>query len=73
LVKWRRAAQAQGEKVIIKANSLTSAKTAMPVEYYDLPVCRPKEIVARAENLGEVLRGDRIYTSAYEVRQTRFS
>ena len=57
----------KGEQVTIKANSLTSPKTALPVEYYDLPVCRPSVVHSRAENLGEVLRGDRIYSSPYTV------
>lgn len=58
---------ALGEQAIIKANSLTSPKTALPMEYYDLPVCRPQSVSSRAENLGEVLRGDRIHTSPYTV------
>ena len=57
----------KGEQVTVKANSLTSPKTALPVEYYDLPVCRPSVVHSRAENLGEVLRGDRIYSSPYSV------
>ena len=52
-------------------NSLVSAKSALPIEYYSLPFCRPAKIVSSAENLGEVLRGDRIYNSLYQVRLTR--
>ena len=33
---------------------------------------RPAKIVSSAENLGEVLRGDRIYNSLYQVRPARF-
>ena len=53
-----------------KVNSLTSDKTALPFEYYSLPYCQPGEIVSSAENLGEVLRGDRIFNSLYQI-QTR--
>ena len=49
-------------------NSLVSAKSALPIEYYSLPFCRPAKIVSSAENLGEVLRGDRIYNSLYQAR-----
>jgi hypothetical protein len=45
-----------------------SAKSALPIEYYSLPFCRPAKIVSSAENLGEVLRGDRIYNSLYQAR-----
>jgi transmembrane 9 superfamily protein 2/4 len=34
-------------------NSLVSAKSALPIEYYSLPFCRPAKIVSSAENLGE--------------------
>lgn len=40
----------------------------LPYEYYSLPYCRPAKILSSAENLGEVLRGDRIENSPYEVR-----
>lgn len=39
----------------------------LPYEYYSLPYCRPEKIVSSAENLGEVLRGDRIENSPYTV------
>ena len=48
-------------------NKLSSIKTQLPYEYYSLPYCRPEKIVHSAENLGEVLRGDRIENSLYQV------
>ena len=51
-----------------KVNSLTSDKTALPVEYYKLPFCQPPRIRSSAENLGEVLRGDRIFNSLYQMQ-----
>ena len=51
-----------------KVNSLTSDRTPVPVRFYDLPYCRPSEIRASAENLGEVLRGDRIFNSLYQMQ-----
>ena len=48
-------------------NKLSSAKTQLPYEYYSLPYCRPAKIISSAENLGEVLRGDRIVNSKYQV------
>ena len=41
-------------------NKLTSTKTQLPYEWYSLPFCRPEEIVSKAENLGEVMRGDKV-------------
>lgn len=48
-------------------NKLSSTKTQLPYDYYSLPHCRPDKVVRSAENLGEVLRGDRIENSAYRA------
>ena len=63
----------QGDKLYLKVSKLSSTKTQLPYEYYSIPYCRPDEIVANAENLGEVLRGDRIENSPYEVGTWRLS
>ncbi|KAK9682878.1 hypothetical protein RND81_10G103500 [Saponaria officinalis] len=55
----------KGDPLMVKVNKLTSIKTQLPYSYYSLPYCRPDTIVDSAENLGEVLRGDRIENSAY--------
>lgn len=57
----------QGQEISPKVNKLTSIKTQLPYEYYSLPYCRPEKIQKHAENLGEVLRGDRIENSVYQV------
>lgn len=53
---------------MVKVNKLTSIKTQLPYTYYSLPYCKPSKIVDSSENLGEVLRGDRIENSPYVVR-----
>nr|XP_023659902.1 transmembrane 9 superfamily member 4-like isoform X1 [Paramormyrops kingsleyae] len=53
--------------VEIKAVKLTSSHTQLPYEYYSLPFCQPEKVVYNAENLGEVLRGDRIVNTPYKV------
>lgn len=50
---------------MVKVNKLSSTKTQLPYSYYTLPYCRPGRIIDSAENLGEVLRGDRIENSPY--------
>lgn len=55
----------KGDPLLVKVNKLTSTKTQLPYSYYSLPFCRPEHIVDSAENLGEVLRGDRIENSPY--------
>jgi transmembrane 9 superfamily protein 2/4 len=52
----------------VKVNKLTSIKTQLPYEYYSLNYCKPEKILNKAENLGEVLRGDRIENSPYEFQ-----
>lgn len=53
--------------VEIKAVKLTSVKAQLPYDYYSLPFCRPESINYKVENLGEVLRGDRIVNTDYKV------
>jgi len=56
-----------GEPVELKVNKLTSVHTQLPYKYYSLPFCQPDIIVDKVENLGEILRGDRIENSMYEI------
>nr|GMD77018.1 transmembrane 9 superfamily member 9-like [Ipomoea batatas] len=58
----------QGDPLKVKVNKLTSTKTQLPYSFYSLPYCKPDRIVDSAENLGEVLRGDRIENSVFEFR-----
>jgi transmembrane 9 superfamily protein 2/4 len=60
----------QGDILQVKVNKLTSTKTQLPYSYYSLPYVAPKKIQDSAENLGEVLRGDRIENSLYVVSFT---
>ncbi|KAL2655246.1 hypothetical protein AAZV13_04G055900 [Glycine max] len=55
----------KGDSLQVKVNKLTSTKTQLPYSYYSLPYCAPSKIQDSAENLGEVLRGDRIENSLY--------
>ncbi|CAB3408173.1 unnamed protein product [Caenorhabditis bovis] len=55
------------DKIDVKAVKLTSSSNIMPFEYYSLPFCKPKDgqIVYKSENLGEVMRGDRIVNTPF--------
>ncbi|KAJ9546614.1 hypothetical protein OSB04_019157 [Centaurea solstitialis] len=58
-----------GDQLSVKVNSLTSIDTEIPYGYYTLPFCRPLEgIKDSAENLGELLMGDRIENSPYRFK-----
>lgn len=59
---------ADGDVVDVKAVKMTSTRQFLPFEYYSLPFCRPEKLVYRKENLGEVLRGDRITNTPYAIR-----
>ncbi|KAG6587848.1 Transmembrane 9 superfamily member 11, partial [Cucurbita argyrosperma subsp. argyrosperma] len=55
-----------GDDLSVKVNSITSIDTEMPFSYYSLPFCQPQGgIKDSAENLGELLMGDRIENSPY--------
>ncbi|GAB2289131.1 Transmembrane 9 super member 11 [Dionaea muscipula] len=58
-----------GDALSVKVNSLTSIDTEIPYSYYSLPFCAPPEGVKdSAENLGELLMGDRIENSPYRFK-----
>ena len=70
-----------GESVVLKYDKMDSVKTQLPYSIYDLPFCTPKDaekkdkdgnpdtvVVNAADNLGEVLAGDRMESSPYELR-----
>ncbi|XP_072936765.1 transmembrane 9 superfamily member 4 [Epargyreus clarus] len=59
----------KGQRIEVKAVKMTSIHTQLPYEYYSLPLCLPKNgtFIYKSENLGEVLRGDRIVNTPYEV------
>jgi len=57
------------DKISVKAEQLSSARTHLPYEYFWLPFCEPADehIEHQALNLGEVLAGQRIYNSGYKL------
>ena len=59
-----------GDPIEIRAIKMTSTHTQLPYEYYSIPFCPPKsgEVEYKSQNLGEILRGDRITNTAYDVR-----
>ncbi|XP_057506326.1 transmembrane 9 superfamily member 7-like [Actinidia eriantha] len=63
-----------GDTLQVKVNKLSSTKTQLPYDYYFLNYCAPPKIMNVAENLGEVLRGDRIENSVYtfKMREEEF-
>lgn len=54
-------------QVPLKVNKVTSTKTQIPYEYYDIPFCLPPKKRGEMENLGEVLAGDAITNSPYQL------
>lgn len=57
----------ENDPIDINVVKLSSSRNPMPYEYYLLPFCRPEKIIRRKENLGEVLRGDRIMNTNYKI------
>jgi transmembrane 9 superfamily protein 2/4 len=55
-----------GESVDLKTNALDSVHN-IPFSYYSLNFCRPPKITQVNENLGEILMGDRILNTPYEI------
>jgi hypothetical protein len=57
----------EGDPIKLLVNKMTSPRTQLPYSYYSLPFCRPTPIVDTRENLGEMLMGDRLENSLYNV------
>ncbi|KAI3773331.1 hypothetical protein L1987_47856 [Smallanthus sonchifolius] len=55
----------RGDPLEVKVNKLSSIKTQLPYDYYYLKYCKPDQIRNTMENIGAVLRGDRIENSMY--------
>lgn len=66
---WSIKTYASMEKVPLHVNKVTSTQSPLPYSYFQLPfVCKPsKDINEVTLNLGEVLRGDRIWESDYNL------
>lgn len=58
----------EGEAVVMKVNKLDSVTMQLPRDFYSLAFCQPEAIQQNAENLGEILSGDKIETSPYTLR-----
>lgn len=56
-----------GAAVPIQVNKMTSARTQVPYGYYSLDFCKPEKLVTSSENLGQILKGDLIQNTPYEV------
>uniref|UniRef100_A0A9J8BGN4 Transmembrane 9 superfamily member n=3 Tax=Cyprinus carpio TaxID=7962 RepID=A0A9J8BGN4_CYPCA len=58
----------QGDPVILYVNKVGPYHNPQETyHYYTLPVCRPKEVRHKALSLGEVLDGDRMAESLYNI------
>jgi transmembrane 9 superfamily protein 2/4 len=55
------------DNVDLLVSGLSSVHTQMPYDYYSLPYCKPAVLKQQSENIGEVLEGDIIEESVYEV------
>jgi hypothetical protein len=57
-----------GEEVNLKVQTLVSTETPLQFDYYQLPFCKPRQVVDLPENLGEALMGERGHTSKYRAQ-----
>ncbi|KAF3907638.1 hypothetical protein AA313_de0205611 [Arthrobotrys entomopaga] len=66
---WSERGHSEGERIPLQFNKLTSDATELPYSYSGLPfICKPKHGAKNVGlNLGEVLRGDKIVESDYEL------
>ena len=51
----------------LKVNKVTSTKTQVPYDYYDLPFCKDQGSFGTAGNLGERISGDTTTNSPYQL------
>ena len=56
-----------GDKITIQIGALTSVTNIMPYNYYRLGICKPDKFKREEDTLGELLSGNTLYKSDYEV------
>ena len=62
----------EGDNIEVNAIKMTSAHTQLPYEYYSLDLCKPdQEIQYSSQNLGQILRGERIVNTPYKVQMKK--
>uniref|UniRef100_A0AC35U0D9 Transmembrane 9 superfamily member n=1 Tax=Rhabditophanes sp. KR3021 TaxID=114890 RepID=A0AC35U0D9_9BILA len=57
----------EGDALELKGVKLQSTRTQIPYDYYAIPFCKPRNINYKSENLGELIRGDRIVNTNYDA------
>ncbi|XP_041717460.2 transmembrane 9 superfamily member 1 [Coregonus clupeaformis] len=66
---WATVSYKQGDPVTLYVNKVGPYHNPQETyHYYMLPVCRPKEVHHKSLSLGEVLDGDRMAESLYEIK-----
>jgi len=55
------------EQIPMFVNKIWSSKTQLPYNYYSLPFCKPDTVETEKENIGQILIGDRIQNSDYQL------
>jgi len=64
----------EGDRIDVRAVKMTSSQTQLPFEYYSLDFCKEKDVVTYySENIGQILRGERIVSSPYDIRMNKNS
>ena len=56
-----------GEQLNIQVGSITSIKSLLPYSYYRLGICKPNPLEKEEDTLGEILSGEVIYKTNYEI------
>ena len=61
-----------GDKIDVRAIKMTSSHTQLPYEYYSMDLCRPDTVLEySSQNLGQIIRGERIVNTPYNVQMAR--
>ncbi|KAJ3145407.1 hypothetical protein HDU86_000928 [Geranomyces michiganensis] len=61
------------EPVPLFVNAVSSSKTVLPFDFYttSFQFCRPEKITRKSESLGSILFGDRLQSSAFELKMMK--
>jgi len=64
----------EGDVIDVRAVKMTSSQTQLPFEYYSLEFCKDKDVITyHSENLGQILRGERIVNTPYIIKMNKNS
>ena len=63
----------EGDQIELNVNKIISTSVFTSYDYYSLPFCKPQTIDEEQENIGQIMSGDIIQGSLYNIQMKKNS